>query len=138
MLKIKSQSKDLFRVFKNKKYASIIIISHRAKNMNLVKCINELSKKNFIIKPPKFIRIEDLKLISPKLLNNFIKACERAAFGASTFRGKNDKIGADQAAVDQMRKELNLIDMRGKVVIGEGEMDEAPMLFIGERIGTGR
>ena len=77
-------------------------------------------------------------MISPKLLNNFIKACERAAFGASTFRGKNDKIGADQAAVDQMRKELNLIDMRGKVVIGEGEMDEAPMLFIGERIGTGK
>ena len=46
--------------FKNKKYASIIIISHRAKNMNLVKCINELSKKNFIIKPPKFIRIEEI------------------------------------------------------------------------------
>ena len=46
--------------FKNKKYASIIIISHRAKNMNLVKWINELSKKNFIIKPPKFIRIEEI------------------------------------------------------------------------------
>ena len=46
--------------FKNKKYASIIIISHKSKNMNLVKCINELSKKNFIIKPPKFIRIEEI------------------------------------------------------------------------------
>ncbi len=77
-------------------------------------------------------------MINPKLLNGFIRACERAAFGASIFRGKNDKIAADQAAVDQMRKELNRIDMKGKVVIGEGEMDEAPMLFIGEMIGTGK
>ena len=46
--------------FKSKKYASIIIISHKAKNMNLVKCINELSKKNFVIKTPKFIRIEEI------------------------------------------------------------------------------
>jgi fructose-1,6-bisphosphatase II / sedoheptulose-1,7-bisphosphatase len=62
--------------------------------------------------------------------------CERAAFGASKFRGKNDKIAADQAAVDEMRVELNKIEMKGKIVIGEGEMDEAPMLFIGERLGT--
>jgi len=62
--------------------------------------------------------------------------CERAAFGASKFRGKNDKIAADQAAVDEMRAELNKIEMKGNVVIGEGEMDEAPMLFIGERLGT--
>ncbi|SVA75842.1 uncharacterized protein METZ01_LOCUS128696, partial [marine metagenome] len=62
--------------------------------------------------------------------------CERAAFGASKFRGKNDKIAADQAAVDEMRAELNKIEMKGKIVIGEGEMDEAPMLFIGERLGT--
>jgi len=75
-------------------------------------------------------------LIEPKLLNKFIRVCERAAFGASKFIGKNDKIAADQAAVDEMRSELNKIDMKGKVVIGEGEMDEAPMLFIGEKIGT--
>ena len=77
-----------------------------------------------------------MKNIDTKLLENFIKVCERAAYGASKFRGKNDKIGADQAAVDEMRSELNKIDMKGKVVIGEGEMDEAPMLFIGEEIGT--
>jgi len=77
-------------------------------------------------------------LIEPKLLNKFIRVCERAAFGASKLRGKNDKIAADQAAVDEMRSELNKIDMKGKVVIGEGEMDEAPMLFIGEEIGTGK
>ena len=77
-------------------------------------------------------------MIEPKLLNKFIRVCERAAFGASKFRGKNDKIAADQAAVDEKRSELNKIDMKGKVVIGEGEMDEAPMLFIGEEIGTGK
>jgi len=77
-------------------------------------------------------------LIDPKLLNKFTRVCERAAFGASKFRGKNDKIAADQAAVDEMRSELNKIEMKGKVVIGEGEMDEAPMLFIGEQIGTGK
>ncbi|MBO6484912.1 MAG: class II fructose-bisphosphatase [Pelagibacteraceae bacterium] len=74
--------------------------------------------------------------MNPKLLNKFIRVCERAAFGASKFRGKNDKIAADQAAVDEMRAELNKIEMKGNVVIGEGEMDEAPMLFIGERLGT--
>jgi len=59
-----------------------------------------------------------------------------AAFGASKFRGKNDKVAADQAAVDEMRAELNKIEMKGRIVIGEGEMDEAPMLFIGEKLGT--
>ncbi len=74
--------------------------------------------------------------IDSKLLNQFIRACERAAYGASKFRGKNDKIAADQAAVDEMRSELNKIKMKGKIVIGEGEMDEAPMLYIGEKVGT--
>ena len=74
--------------------------------------------------------------INPKLLEKFIRVSERAAFGASKFRGKNDKIAADQAAVDEMRSEFNKIEMKGRVVIGEGEMDEAPMLFIGEEIGT--
>ncbi len=79
-----------------------------------------------------------MKPINKNLLNKFISVSERAAFGASLFRGKNDKIAADQAAVDEMRSELNKIEMNGKVVIGEGEMDEAPMLFIGEKIGTGK
>ena len=70
-------------------------------------------------------------------LDQFIKVAERAAYGASKFRGKNDKIAADQAAVDEMRTEINKIDIKGRVVIGEGEMDEAPMLFIGENVGTG-
>ena len=76
--------------------------------------------------------------INPKLLEKFIRVSERAAFGASKYRGKNDKIAADQAAVDEMRSEFNKIEMKGRVVIGEGEMDEAPMLFIGEKIGTNK
>lgn len=70
-------------------------------------------------------------------LDQFIKVAERAAYGASKFRGKNDKIAADKAAVDEMRTEINKINIKGRVVIGEGEMDEAPMLFIGENVGTG-
>ena len=74
--------------------------------------------------------------IDSKFLNLFIKATENAAIGASKFIGKKDKIAADKGAVDLMRKKLNEIEMDGTIVIGEGEMDEAPMLFIGERIGT--
>ena len=76
--------------------------------------------------------------INPEYLKLFVKATEMAAYGASKFIGKNDKIAADQAAVDSMRKEFNSIKMDGKIVIGEGEMDEAPMLFIGEKVGTKR
>ena len=74
--------------------------------------------------------------IEHKYLKYFINSTEKAAIGAFNFIGKKDKIAADQAAVDNMRNELNKIDMDGKIVIGEGEMDEAPMLFIGERVGT--
>ena len=70
------------------------------------------------------------------LIDSFVKTTERAAYGASIFKGKNDKIAADQAAVDGMRTELNKINMKGKIVIGEGEMDEAPMLYINEEVGT--
>ena len=74
--------------------------------------------------------------IDKNLINSFIKTTERAAYGASFFRGKNDKVAADQAAVDEMRKELNSINMKGRIVIGEGELDEAPMLYINEEVGT--
>ena len=74
--------------------------------------------------------------IDKKFLNLFIKVTEKAAIGASKFIGKKDKIAADKGAVDPMRKELNKINMSGTVVIGEGEMDEAPMLYIGEKLGT--
>ena len=74
--------------------------------------------------------------IDKKFLKLFTKVTEKAAIGASKYIGKNDKIGADKGAVDPMRRELNKINMEGTVVIGEGEMDEAPMLYIGEKLGT--
>ena len=74
--------------------------------------------------------------IDKKFLNLFSKVTEKAAIGASKFIGKKDKIAADKGAVDPMRRELNKINMDGTVVIGEGEMDEAPMLYIGEKLGT--
>ena len=74
--------------------------------------------------------------INKKFLSLFTKVTEKAAIGASKFIGKRDKIAADKGAVDPMRRELNKINMTGTVVIGEGEMDEAPMLYIGEKLGT--
>ena len=74
--------------------------------------------------------------IEKSYLDKFIKATEKAAIGAYPFIGKADKIAADQGSVDYMRSELNKIEMDGEVVIGEGEMDEAPMLYIGEKVGT--
>ena len=74
--------------------------------------------------------------LKKEYLDKFIKSTEFAAYGAYKFIGKDDKIAADKGAVDYMRKELNNIDMDGTVVIGEGEMDEAPMLYIGEKLGT--
>ena len=74
--------------------------------------------------------------IDKKFLNLFTKVTEKAAIGASKFIGKKDKIAADKGAVDPMRRELNKINMEGTVVIGEGEMDKAPMLYTGEKLGT--
>jgi len=75
-------------------------------------------------------------IIDKKFTNLFIKTTEMGAYGASIYKGKNDKIAADQSAVNYMRKELNKIEMKGKIVIGEGELDEAPMLFINETVGS--
>lgn len=62
---------------------------------------------------------------------------EAAAIASSDLIGRGDKNAADQAAVNAMREQLNLLDIDGTVVIGEGEIDEAPMLYIGEKVGTG-
>ena len=65
------------------------------------------------------------------------RVTEAAAIAAARLRGRGDVKGADGAAVDAMRRELAKLSIRGRVVIGEGEMDEAPMLYIGEEVGTG-
>ena len=74
--------------------------------------------------------------IDKKYIDYFINVTSKAALSASSFVGKKDKISADKAATDSMRSELNKIDMNGKIVIGEGELDKAPMLYIGEILGT--
>jgi fructose-1,6-bisphosphatase II / sedoheptulose-1,7-bisphosphatase len=66
-----------------------------------------------------------------------VRVTERAAVAAARLRGRGNEKDADQAAVDAMRKEMNKLPIEGTIVIGEGERDEAPMLFIGEKVGKG-
>ena len=75
--------------------------------------------------------------LDKKLEDLFLNVSIRAALSSYNLVGKKDKMAADKAAVDTMRSQLNLIPMKGKIVIGEGELDEAPMLYIGEVVGTG-
>ena len=74
--------------------------------------------------------------IDKKFVDQFVKITSQGALASSYFVGKKDKIAADKAAVDSMRFNLNNLDIKGKIVIGEGEIDEAPMLHIGEKLGT--
>ena len=74
--------------------------------------------------------------IDKKFIHQFINVTSKAALAASYLVGKKDKIAADQAAVNSMRSSLNKINMDGQVVIGEGTLDEAPLLYTGEFLGT--
>jgi fructose-1,6-bisphosphatase II / sedoheptulose-1,7-bisphosphatase len=74
--------------------------------------------------------------INKEYIDLFHMVSVKAALATYKFVGKKDKIAADKAAVDSMRSELNKINMKGEVVIGEGELDNAPMLYIGEKLGT--
>ena len=76
--------------------------------------------------------------IDKKFIDQFINVTSKAALASSYLVGKKDKIGADKAAVDSMRSELNKINIQGEIVIGEGELDEAPMLYIGEKLGSNK
>ena len=71
------------------------------------------------------------------LIDKIIKVTTRAAISCHKFVGKNDKKNADKAATDAMRNEINKLEINAEVVIGEGELDEAPMLYIGEKLGAG-
>lgn len=72
------------------------------------------------------------------LVLDLVRVTEAAAVSAAKLVGRGDEKAADAAAVDAMRTALNNMDIQGRVVIGEGERDEAPMLFIGEEVGTGK
>ena len=74
--------------------------------------------------------------IDKKFIDQFINVTSKAALASSYLVGKKNKISADKAAVDSMRNELNKINIQGEIVIGEGELDEAPMLYIGEKLGN--
>ena len=74
--------------------------------------------------------------IDKKFVNQLVNVTSKAALASSYLVGKNDKIAADKAAVDSMRFNLNNLDIQGEIVIGEGELDKAPMLYIGEKLGT--
>ena len=74
--------------------------------------------------------------IDKNFIDKFVNITSKAALASSYFVGKKDKIAADKAAVDSMRSELNNLEMKGQIVIGEGELDKAPMLYIGEKLGT--
>ncbi len=78
-----------------------------------------------------------IEIMDRNLALEAVRVTEAAALSASLLMGRGDEMAADQAAVDAMRKALNSLSIDGTVVIGEGERDEAPMLFIGERVGTG-
>jgi len=78
------------------------------------------------------------KVLDRVLVLEMVRVTEAAAIAASTLTGRGDEKAADAAAVEAMREALNELDMDGTVVIGEGERDEAPMLFIGEKVGTGK
>jgi len=76
-------------------------------------------------------------MIADDLPLEFVRVVERAAIAAARTMGQGDRKYADQVAVEAMRKEMESVDIEGTIVIGEGERDEAPMLFIGEKVGTG-
>lgn len=76
--------------------------------------------------------------LARNLALEFVRVTEAAAISAANWIGKGDKHSADQAAVSEMRSRFNLIDFNGTIVIGEGVKDEAPMLFTGEKVGTGK
>ena len=73
--------------------------------------------------------------IDKKFVDKLVNVTSKAALASSYLVGKKDKISADKAAVDSMRYNLNNMNIKGEIVIGEGELDEAPMLFVGEKLG---
>ena len=87
------------------------------------------------------MKLADPNAASPALHRiltlELVRVTERAAIAAADWRGKGDEKAADNAAVEARRTELGNVSIDGRIVIGEGERDEAPMLFIGEDVGSG-
>jgi fructose-1,6-bisphosphatase II / sedoheptulose-1,7-bisphosphatase len=99
--------------------------------------------RNLSMQPPnsteKLSIMNDVQTFQDRLLSlGLARVSEAAALASAKLVGRGDEKAADQAAVNAMREQLNLLDIAGVVVIGEGERDEAPMLYIGEEVGTGK
>src|ERR1700730_12780237 len=102
--------------------------------------IRENSGRGLAADPPRkktmaSINVQPQQLLDRILSLEIVRVTERATVSAARLRGRGNEMAADQAAVDAMRRELNKLPINGTVVIGEGERDEAPMLFIGEEVG---
>src|ERR687896_2619145 len=82
------------------------------------------------------MRAEDMRT-ERELSLDFLSVCEAAAIAAARTMGQGDRKYSDQVAVEAMREQMDAVPMRGRIVIGEGERDDAPMLYIGEEVGSG-
>jgi fructose-1,6-bisphosphatase II / sedoheptulose-1,7-bisphosphatase len=89
------------------------------------------------MKLAKLVDTPETSIVNRNMTLEVVRVTERAAVAAVSWRGKGDEKAADQAAVEAMRDELGRIPINGRIVIGEGERDEAPMLYIGEHVGRG-
>ncbi|GLK68293.1 fructose-1,6-bisphosphatase [Hansschlegelia plantiphila] len=97
---------------------------------------NAVVRRNVVpLKRPRSAAYSGNEVIGRSLMIELVCVTERAAVAAARLRGRGDEMAADKAAVDAMRQELNRLPIHGTVVIGEGERDEAPMLYIGEVVG---
>jgi fructose-1,6-bisphosphatase II len=94
-----------------------------------------MAQKKLKIEAPKRVKRDEAMDMERALVLETVRVTEQAAIAASRLAGKGDSMIVDQAGTDAMRQVLNELDIDGEVVIGEGEMDEAPMLFIGEKVG---
>ena len=104
--------------------------------IELASVYKRLREFEYKIKQEDFVDEKNLMTIDKKFVEQLAIVTSKAALASSYLVGKKDKIGADKAAVDSMRSDLNNLNIQGQIVIGEGELDEAPMLYIGEKLGT--
>src|SRR5919199_3885268 len=91
-------------------------------------------QKSFRLRGFSFM-VQELNSVNISL--DFLSVCEAAAIEAARTMGMGDRKESDRVAVEAMREKMDAVPMRGRIVIGEGERDEAPMLFIGEEVGEG-
>ncbi len=99
--------------------------------------MHNTDSRRIIMAKPKLVESQEVYTLDRNLALEAVRVTEAAALSASRWMGMGDEEAADQAAVDAMRRVLNNMSIQGTVVIGEGERDKAPMLYIGEKVGSG-